>query len=68
MLTIGVLILGLTGGAYLKEQEIKETRPIVVEQRVPTLIEQSIEACDNNVESYTNRGLTFKCIIWKDKK
>jgi hypothetical protein len=65
MLTVGVLILGIIGGAYLKDMETSDKETVSPPK---TLIEQSIEACDANVESYTNRGLTFKCVVWKKEK
>ena len=66
------LILGLGlffGGAALKENEIEKKIPPVVEKRVPTLIEQSVAACEKNVMvEYSNRGLSFACIVWKKGK
>ena len=61
---IGVLILGIIGGAYLKDKEIKERAPIAI-VKTKTLIEQSIAACEANVKSYTNRGLGFECVVWR---
>ena len=62
MITIGVLILGIIGGAYLKEKELKEKSPtIIVEPK--TLIEQADKACEGYLVKFKNRDLRFECNI-----
>ena len=60
MITIGVLILGLIGGAYLKEKEIGEKSPVVIVEP-KTLIEQADEACEGYLVKFKNRDLKFEC-------
>ena len=64
MFEIVILILGLAGGAYLKEKELKVS-PTVTESRALTLIEQADKACDGNILKFDNRGLGFECKEWK---